>query len=1143
MRLLVQHRSQYHYPEPAVLGPHTLRLRPAAHTRARVETYRLKIEQEHRLRWQQDPYGNHVARVHFPMDVGVSELDILVEMTVDVNPVNPFDFLLEPVAAAIPFAYPPALARELAPFMVLDAPELATGERFAAFDAELPKDGSTIALLGELNRAVSQRVRYVIRDEAGVFTPEACLEEGRASCRDSAVLLTALLRRRGLAARFVSGYLIQLTDEGMLPDEPRGVARDVVDLHAWCEVYLPGAGWVGLDATSGLFAGEGHIPLATASVPALAAPLDGTSDQPADRVEFQMVVGRLGHEPRPTAPYTPEVWDDMLRAGDQVDKMLSDAGLTLTIGGEPTFNSRLHPERPEWNGAALGDTKWTQGLELVAELRRRMAPGAAVLVRQGKWYPGESLPRWALEIITTRDGGADGAAGNATAIWPERSLPDAADDAGAERFARALAERLAIADGLMPVYEDPWVVLQDEARVPVEVDPLRANLEDPEERRRLARVLSRGVTAIAGWVLPLTPDGDGWATDRWETRRGAIYLLPGDSPIGLRLPLGALGPGMAPPPAWEDPAIAALPRDPRLGEDEGDPDDERPKQKRQAAPRPVHASTPRGIRTALSIEVRGGELRVFLPPLPSFEHWLAIVKAIDETRAATGLDCQLEGYAPPPSPRAFRFAVTPDPGVLEVNIPPSLTTRGYDAIVQQVFEAALHSGLHAEKYMMDGRMAGSGGGNHLTLGGPSPLESPFVRRPDLLASLLTFVQHHPSLSYLFAGLFIGPTSQHPRVDEARHDTLYELEIALMRAFARPERAAHGSFHAETDAQRRVGARNERASEAINTTNPPWLGDMLFRHLLVDMTGNTHRTEISIDKLFDPQTSYGRQGIVELRAFEMPPHPRMVTAQALLVRALIAAFSQTPYDHPLVRWGSALHDRFMLPYHLWRDLGDVLAFVRSHHLSLSDDAYRPFVELRCPLVGRVQAGDVTLEVRNALEPWHVLGEELTTSGTARYVDSSVERIEVRAFGLVPDRHVVLVNGHRLPMSRTHDVHMQVAGVRFRAWAPAHSLHAHIGIHHPIRLEVVDLWARRSLGGGAYHVWHPEGRAFDATPLTRFEASARRAQRFTTIDALTPWPIAPAQAERHGDQPWTLDLRRLSIDRPMPRALEFADEEAR
>jgi uncharacterized protein (DUF2126 family) len=1097
VRLWVQHRSRYAYPTPAVLGAHSLRLRPAAHTRARVETYRLSVSPEAVLRWQQDPYGNHVARVDFAPDQSVRELEVLVELAVEVRPVNPFDFLLEELAERVPFVYPAELRRELAPFLSLDDPAFARGERFAQLDAELPVAGETVQLVTEINRVVNQRVRYVIREESGVFTPEECLREGRASCRDSAVLTAALLRSRGLAARFVSGYLIQLTDEGMLPDQPRGVSRDVVDLHAWCEVFLPGAGWIGLDATSGLLCGEGHIPLCGASTPALAAPLEGTSDTAASEVSFSMAISRLGHEPRPTRPYEPAVWEALLAAGDAVDARLDSRWIPLTLGGEPTFNAREHADAPEWNGAALGPSKWAIGRELAGELRRRLAPGAAVLHRSGKWYPGESLPRWAIDLVDARDG---------EALWPDRpELAAGTSSADARRVVDALAWRLRVPDGVHEAFEDPWQVLQDEANLAAEVDARRAALDDPEERRRLARILSRGVNEVAGWVLPIAPaDGDeGWLSERWQFRRGALHLLPGDSSIGLRLPLGSLTAAAAIEP--EEPSVD--PPDPRRASEA----EASSRQARQVVRARPSGGLAAGIRTALCVELRGGAVRVFLPPLPSFARFRQLLAVVDAARVDAGVDVELEGYGPPPSPEALRMAVTPDPGVLEVNIPPTSTVREYAALIESVFEAAFSVGLHAEKYLVDGRMAGSGGGHHITMGGPSSLTSPFVRRPDLLASLLTFLQHHPSLSYMFAGLFVGPTSQAPRVDEARHEALYEMEIALERAFA---------------------------GEPEGGAPPAWRADQLFRHLLVDLTGNTHRAEVSIDKLFDPATPYGRQGLVELRAFEMPPHPHMVVAQGVLCRALIAAFAAEPYRAPLVRWGQALHDRFLLPYGLWSDFEDVLAALDARGLSLPVDGYRPFVDLRCPLVGTLLAGDVVVEVRNAIEPWHVLGEELSASGTSRFVDSSMERIEVRATGLVPERHAVIVNGHFLPMHRTRRADTVVAGVRFRAWAPPHSLHAHIGIHHPIRIDVVDTWARRSLGGCAYHVWHPEGRAFDSPPLTRFEAAARRAQRFT-VDGPAPWPVVPAPSTAHGDAPWTLDLRRLPIDRPMPSPA--ADEE--
>ncbi len=1091
MRLLLQHRSRYEYGRSATLGEHTVRLRPTSHTKAKVESYALHVAPECRVRWQQDPANNHVARLTFPAGGTVTSLDVLVEMAVDVRPVNPFDFFVDSRCDRVPFAYPEPVAADLRAYLEPADPSYAGGPLFDAFVRDLPREGKTVDLIVALNTAVNRRLKYVIREEAGVWKPERTLAEGRGSCRDSAALLVAVLRSRGLAARFVSGYLVQLTDEGMIPDAPRGVDRDVLDLHAWAEVYVPGGGWVGLDATSGLLCGEGHIPLACTARPAAAAAIDGTSDVVADRVSFEMKIGRLGHEPRPTAPFSDEVWAELTAAGDRTDAALGSAGIELTVGGEPTFTSRLHPERPEWNGAALGETKWVQGLALASDLRAKLAPGGVLLHRFGKQYPGESLPRWALDIIGRRDG--------VPIVRTRVPGPARATVADAERFARALAARLVVAEAsVQPAYEDPWHHVREEALLPVGVDPGRVDLDAPEARRRLARVLDRGLGAAVGYVLPLAPaPGGGWRSERWAFRRERLFLLPGDSPIGLRLPLDSLE-GEPPPPPDEEPVPG--PPDPRRH------DSNEAVQAALVQPGPDAArnasARAAGIRAALCVEPRGGRLHVFVPPLPTARRFCDLAQSIDETAASLDLDVQLEGYPPPRSPELLQLAVTPDPGVLEVNIPPTRTAREHGALLETVFDAALRCGLHAEKHQLDGRPAGSGGGNHITLGGPSPLASPFVRRPDLLASLLTFSQHHPSLSYLFTGLFVGPTSQAPRVDEARHDALYELEIALTRAYAAGAEAP-----------------------------PPWLSDALFRHLLVDVSGSTHRTEICIDKLFDPRSPYGRQGLVELRAFEMPPHFRMAVAQVALVRALVASFTAKPYRGPLVRWGQQLHDRFLLPTWLWRDFEDVLAHLDRAGLPLPAEAYRVFLEQRCPIVGHLEAGEVRLELRNAFEPWHVLGEEPVAGGTSRFVDSSMERVELRAEGLVPERHAVMVNGLDLPLRATGVAGEHVGGVRFRAWAPPHSLHPHIGIHHPLKFELLDTWARRSLGACAYHVWHPEGRSYEAPPLTRFEAAARRAQRFTSTGP-SAWPAVARPARPQGEAPYTLDLRRFPIDRPMP-----------
>ncbi|MBA2540598.1 MAG: transglutaminase family protein, partial [Deltaproteobacteria bacterium] len=1047
---------RYVYPRPALLGPQIIRLRPAEHARARIESYSLVVSPEHRLRWQRDPHGNHVARVTFKTGQTVTALEILVELTVDVKPINPFDFFIDDRVRDAPFTYPDRLDTELAPYLDTGDPAYRLGRAGMELLKELPAKKDTVGLLVELVGKVRERTAYVIRNESGVWTPEETLANKRGSCRDTAVLLVALMRARGVAARFVSGYLVQLADEGMIPDEPKGVGNDVVDLHAWAEAYIPGAGWIGFDGTSGLLCGEGHIPLAATASPGHASPLDGTSEVAAAEAEFETSIRRLGHEARPTAPYTDEVWAQLLAAGDHADQSLTTAGLDVWIGGEPTFVAREGQTKEEWQGGAIGADKWRRGRKLADLLRDRLAPGGIILYRQGKAYPGESLPRWALDVISRRD---------ATVMWPAREVTEAGTIEAAQRAGTHLAAALGVKPELHEAFEDPWELVRTEAALPPSIDPRTAGLDDPEERRRLAKILDRGVGTPVGYVLPLGRTATGWLTERWQFRRQHLFLIAGDSPVGLRLPLGSLVEG----------AQVTWTEAPTLPDPRRDAPDES-----QAAHATRGATLIRtsfddlaedGIRTALTVEPRDGQLWVFLPPVSTFEQFCVLIAAVDLARASSGLALHLEGYPPPPSPAMKRFAVTPDPGVLEVNLPPATSTREASELHHVVFDAALSCGLTAERYLLDGRAAGSGGGNHITVGGPRAEQSPWLTRPSLLASLIAFVQHHPSLSYMFSGMFVGPTSQAPRVDEARHDALYELELALPRLHENP---------------------------------PAWQVDALLRHLLVDVAGSTHRAEISIDKLFDPGTPFGRQGLVEFRAFEMPPHPRMVTAQAVLIRSLVSAFVAEPYVHELVRWGSSLHDRFLLPYWMWRDFEDVLAHLAPRDLALPADAFRPFVELRCPLVGTIDAGAGGLEVRNAIEPWHVLGEEATQTGTARYVDSSMERLELRAIGLDPERFAVTVNNVLVPLREAAGRDLRVGGVRFRAWCPPHALHPHMGIHHPLRIDVVDTWAKRGVAGGVYHVWHPEGRGYDAAPLTRVEAAARRAQRFSALGP-SPWPI--------------------------------------
>lgn len=1093
LHVALTHKTVYRYDRPIGMGPQIIRLRPAPHCRTPILSYSLTLEPKtHFINWQQDPFGNFLARIVLPEETDI--FSVTVDVVADMAVINPFDFFVDEASKDWPFKYEAGLEKELGPYLE-PAP---AGPLLARYLRRIDRSTrTTIDFLCDLNRELQKDVGYLIRMEPGVQTPEETLARAAGSCRDSAWLLVQILRHLGLAARFVSGYLIQLTPDVKALDGPTGTDVDFTDLHAWTEVYVAGAGWIGLDPTSGLLAGEGHIPLAATPHPLSAAPISGNHGKAEVDFSFSMGVTRIRETPRVTKPYSEETWQTILESGRAIDERLQKGDVRLTMGGEPTFVAADDMDGAEWNTAAVGPNKRRYAEDLVRRLERRFAPGGLLHYGQGKWYPGEQLPRWAFALYWRADG---------QPLWENRDLisreiPQRAATIGdAKAFMTGLCAQLGLPeDSGMAAYEDAAHFMLVEQKLPINVTPEKNGLSDPAERERLIRVFDRGLSEAVSYVLPIqvwhTQDrGRRWVTERWALRRDKLFLIPGDSPAGFRLPLGSM-PALA---AVDYPHV--LPRDPFAS---APPLPERnvlmqrrrtvtlePPVAQQAVASDVFGS----VRTALTVEPRDGQLCVFMPPVPDAEDYAALAAAVEETARKTGQAVHIEGYAPPFDPRLNVVKVTPDPGVIEVNVHPAARWDDAVAITTALYEEAHHARLSTEKFLLDGRHTGTGGGNHIVLGGPTPADSPFLRRPDLLGSIVAYWQNHPSLSYLFSGLFLGPTSQAPRVDEGRHEGLYELEIAL-----------------------------SQIPDPGNGIVPPWLVDRTFRNLLIDVSGNTHRAEICIDKLYSPDGPTGRLGLVEFRSFEMPPHARMSLAQQLLLRALIVMFWEKPYRQKLVRWGTALHDRFMLPHCLWADFTSVIEDLMAAGLPLDLDWFRPHYEFRFPRLGTIDAANVELELRQALEPWHVLGEEGAVGGTARYVDSSLERVQVKVRGLTTDRFTATCNGRTVPLSPTGVSGEAVAGVRYRAWWPPSALHPTITPHVPLTFDIVDNWTGRSLAGCRYHVSHPGGRNFEIFPVNAYEAEGRRLARFES-DGHTAGPLRPRAARINADYPLTLDLRR-------------------
>ncbi len=1088
IRVAIRHKTTYTFDRLVGVSPHVFRLRPAVHSRTPIESYSFQIEpKDHFLNWMQDPFGNWQARVVFPEKT--NELVVAVEVIANLQVINPFDFFVESYADNFPFAYPAHLAKELVPYLEIKE----DGELLQAWvkkHIDPAQKMPIVDFLVKVNQELNREIAYSIRMEQGVQTPDQTLKKALGSCRDSAWLLVHILRHVGLAARFVSGYLVQLKSDEKSLDGPSGPAEDFTDLHAWAEVYIPGAGWIGLDATSGLFAGEGHIPLACAPDYVSAAPVVGTTDPCKVEFGFSNTVERIYEDPRVTKPFSEQEWMEINAIGEQVDADLLAGDVRMTMGGEPTFVSIDDMESAQWNTDADGPEKRHLSHELIFRLREKFGPEGLLHYGQGKWYPGEPLPRWQYGLFWRKDGYP---VWKNTQLIAHEKIEKKYTATDAKRFATELAKTLAIdPDFLSPAYEDVFYFLWTEGKNPLNIDPLKANLDDPLERRTLANLLNQGLGEAIGYVMPLRWDYDNerWLSCSWVFSRDHLYLVPGNSPMGLRLPLESLpvlSKDQEPPVVirslFEDlPLLESFHENigarygqiypqPKPQETKNKPtqQDATTENKDSEKPEPEITMEIPTIRTALSVEARNGFIYLFIPPMDYLEHYLDVVASIEATAAKLDMPVRIEGYEPPRDNRVERLVVSPDPGVIEVNIHPAKSWQELCNNTNTLYEQARLSRLGTEKFMLDGRHTGTGGGNHITIGGAKPENSPLLRRPDLLRSLITFWQHHPGLSYLFSGAFIGPTSQAPRIDEGLEDNLYEMEIAFSQV---PE----------------------------DGPVPFWLTDRLFRHLLTDLTGNTHRSEFCIDKLYSPDSSSGRLGILEFRGFDMPPHKQMSLLQMLLIRALVAAFWKKPYKHKLVRWGTALYDKYLLPHFVEQDLEDVVDFLKDAGYAFEKKWFKAFHEFRFPHYGSVFVKDMEIEIRMGIEPWHVLGEEMAGTGTARFVDSSLERVQVKLRGLHSNRYMLLCNGMPAPLTSTGVKEEYVCGIRYRAWQPPSALHPTIGLDTPLTFDLIDTWNGRSIGGCTYYVSHPGGLSYATFPVNSYEAESRRISRFRNTNHL-------------------------------------------
>jgi uncharacterized protein (DUF2126 family)/transglutaminase-like putative cysteine protease len=890
MRIQIKNWTEYVYERPVTFSPHRIRLYPR--TDPAVVTHKLEtaLNIPHDIQYRRDLFDNLTANCFFPEPS--DRLEVSIKLEVEVWPRNPFHFLLASHAVNAPFEYEAAERAVLAPFLTIAAEE----EADTAQIWELTKQHPTVAALGDLLEVLHREIEYETRDTGEALLPAKVLERRVGACRDTALFCATILRKAGIATRLVSGFLCEFQVDLRDRSGESG-------LHAWVEVYLPGAGWVGLDPTNGTFCD--HRFIATAVGPRVrdVAPIAGSyfgKERVPSRFNARLDLALITEA-------------DLTKIAAQVEETLLRENVVLTMGGEPTFIPEC-PNKPEWEFAAVGPEKLRFAYAFADRITNDIWPGALTLYTPGKMYPGEMDPRWALNVL--RGPFATQNMKKARPIPRGKRL---------EQIRENLVEQLRC--------NNHWV-----------------RAFDPSNAKRSI------------WVLPLDHDGKEWISEKWPIDH--LTLIPADGPAGLRLPLNLL-----------------------------------PKN---------------STKRALVFESQPQALSIFLPPLLAAA-MCELINLLSELVAEKNL-VQWQGYVPVDLPSDWsRLAFAADPGVLEVNVPACRSWAEYQAWLERLEQISHSLGLRMIRTGVT--ESGTGGGQHLLFGGPTLESNPFFTNPAWLASILRFWQHHPALSYVFTGPYVGTGSQAPRADESVPEQL-NLELAYQQLEALPAGDKRLEIHE------------------------------ILRHLHVDICGNTHRAEVSFDKFWTAPN--GLLGLIEFRAIETFPKVEWASAVVLLFRALLAYLKKRPFRLPLKSWGSELQDRFFLPAALWLDLAGVLTELVQWGFGFQTHIFREIWNWRFPVLLETDG----LTVRRALEPWPALAETPIEGGaTSRLVDTSLRRLEFCGSAEFRQRYRLFVNGRELAFHAL-DRREHVVALRYRHSQYYPSLHPQLPVQTPLTLTLFE-----------------------------------------------------------------------------------------